>query len=110
MKFASLLLISTFALALPLASPVQAQLSGPVPDGCVRELSGKISCPPIGGEVYMTLSGQAVCGKGRCVRELSGKVTCSTQPAGQITQDVNGKITCAGGCEDASASICRQMN
>ena len=57
----------------------------------------------------MNLSGQAVCGKGHCVRDLFGKVTCSSQPGGQVTQDVNGKIMCVGGCEEASASNCQQL-
>src|SRR5262245_18726963 len=88
------------------ASHVQAQ---PVPQGCVKDLSGKISCPPIGGEAYVTISGQAVCGKGRCVRDLSGKVTCSSVPGGQVAQDVSGRIVCAGRCEEASASYCRVL-
>jgi len=33
------------------------------------------------------------------VCDLFGKVICSSQPAGQVAQDVNGKISCAGGCE-----------
>jgi hypothetical protein len=40
---------------------------------------------------------------------LFGKVTCSSQPGGQVTQDVNGKIMCVGGCEEASASNCQQL-
>ncbi len=63
----------------------------------------------MGGEVYVTLSGKAVCGKGRCVRDLYGKVTCSTQPAGQVRQDVNGKVTCVGSCEEASPANCQQL-
>ena len=97
------------SIAAVFALQVEAQQLGPVPDGCFRDLSGKVSCPPVGGEVHVTLSGQAVCGKGRCVRDLSGKVTCSSQPAGQITQDVNGKIMCAGRCEEASETNCVQL-
>ena len=109
MRFLLLLVLASFAMIM--TSHVQAQQPGPVPDGCFRDLlSGKISCPPLGGDIIVNLSGQAVCGKGRCVRELSGKVTCSSQPGGQATQDVNGKVMCVGGCEEASASNCKQLN
>jgi len=91
------------------ALQVQAQQLGPVPDGCFRDLSGKVSCPPVGGEVHVDISGRAVCGKGRCVRNLSGKVTCSSEPAGQVAQDVNGKVTCVGRCEEASEANCLQL-
>jgi hypothetical protein len=107
MKFLSLLATVTFAMTV--TSQVQAQQPGPVPEGCFKDLSGKISCPPMGGEVHVNLSGQAVCGKGRCVRDLFGKITCSSRLAGQVAQDVNGKITCAGSCEEASASNCLQL-
>ena len=107
MKFLSLLIVATFTMTV--ASHALSQQLGPVPNGCVKDLSGKISCPPVGGEVHVNLSGQAVCGKGRCVRDLSGKITCSSLPAGQIAQDVNGKIMCAGSCEEASASYCQVL-
>jgi hypothetical protein len=106
MKFISLLVMSTFAMTV--ASQVQAQQV--VPEGCFKDhLSGKTSCPPLGGELVVTLSGQAVCGKGRCVRDLFGKVTCSALPGGQVTLEVSGKIMCAGSCEEASASNCQEM-
>jgi len=95
--------------ALLLASPAHAQQFQPAPPGCYKDLSGNVSCPPTGGEVHVTLQGQAVCGKGRCIRDLYGKVTCSTQPGGQITQDVTGQIRCAGSCEEASAANCQRM-
>ncbi len=107
MKIASVLLIAVFAMLVGPHS--EGQQLGPAPAGCVKDLEGTISCPPMGGEVYMTLAGKAVCGKGRCVRDMFGKVTCSSQPAGQITQDPNGKVMCAGGCEEASASFCQQL-
>ena len=107
MKFQSLLVIATFAMTM--ASQAQAQQLGPAPDGCFKDLSGNISCRPMGGDIHVTLSGQAVCGKGRCVRDLFGKVTCSSQPGGQVTQDVNGKVMCAGSCEEASAANCQQL-
>ena len=99
--------VATFVMTV--ASQVQSQQLRPVPEGCVKDLAGKVSCPPIGGEVYVNLSGQAVCGRGRCVRELSGKVTCSSLPGGQIVQDASGKIACAGSCEEASASYCQVL-
>ncbi|MEO8005531.1 MAG: hypothetical protein ABI771_11535 [Betaproteobacteria bacterium] len=107
MQFVSVLLVAIFAMLV--ASYSEAQYFGPVPPGCVKDLDGVVSCPPMGGEVYMTLSGAAVCGKGRCVRDMFGKVTCSSLPAGQITQDANGRILCAGSCEEASASFCQQL-
>lgn len=105
MKLPSLLMMAT--LAMTAASQAVAQ---PVPEGCFRDLAGKISCPPMGGELYVNLSGQAVCGKGRCVRDVFGKVTCSSQPGGQVTQDINGRVACVGSCEEASASNCQQLN
>jgi len=107
MKLLSLLIVAT--LATTAATQSRSQQVGPVPKGCVKDLAGKIGCPPVGGEVYLTLSGQAVCGKGRCVRDLSGKVTCSSLPGGQVVQDVNGKIACAGSCEEAAASYCQLL-
>ena len=107
MKFLTLPVIVAFAVCVPLLA--QSQSMGPVPPGCLRDLSGKTSCPPMGGEVYMTLSGQVVCGKGRCVRDPFGKITCSSVPAGQISQDAMGNVACAGGCEEASASYCQVL-
>jgi hypothetical protein len=112
MKRVTLLVITSFAMIVgleingPHAAPV---LGGPVPDGCVKDLYGKVSCPPMGGDIQVTLSGQAICGKGRCVRDPFGKVTCSSQPGGQITQAPTGNIMCAGGCEAASAAYCQQL-
>jgi hypothetical protein len=101
------LIVAVFALTF--ATQARSQSFGPTPEGCIKDLAGKISCPPMGGEVYMTLSGQVVCGKGRCVRDLFGKVTCSSLPGGQISQDATGKVSCAGSCEEASASYCQVL-
>jgi hypothetical protein len=100
-----LLLVSAIV-AMAVALPVHAQ---PAPPGCHTALDGKVSCPPLGGELVVTLSGEAVCGKGRCVRDLFGKVTCSAQPGGSITQDATGRVTCTGGCEEASAANCQRL-
>jgi hypothetical protein len=104
-RFVCASIVAMFAIVL--VPPAQSQQLGPAPEGCVKDVFGKISCPPIGGEAYLTLSGQAVCGKGRCVRDLSGKVTCSSVAGGQVLQDASGRIACAGGCEEASPSYCR---
>jgi len=104
MKSCSLVVSATFAM---IASTVHAQQ--PVPPGCYADLNGKVSCPPLGGELHVTLSGQAVCGIGRCLRDPFGKITCSTQPGGQIIQDVSGQTRCAGGCEEASAANCQRL-
>jgi hypothetical protein len=97
------------ALTAVFCSQVHAQQITPAPSGCFKDLSGKISCPPLGGELHVTLSGQAVCGKGRCVRDPFGKITCSSQPGGRIIQDASGQITCVGSCEEASAANCQQL-
>ena len=107
MRFLSRVVIAIFGMTI--FSQIQAQQPGVVPSGCFKDLSGNISCPPMGGELHVTLSGQAVCGKGRCVRDLFGKVTCSSQPGGQVIRDTNGKVSCAGSCEEASASNCQQL-
>jgi hypothetical protein len=52
MKFLSLLGMTAFAMTV--ASQVQARQLGPVPDGCFKDLSGKISCRPMGGEIHVT--------------------------------------------------------
>ena len=95
------------SIAMTIALEIRAQPMGPPPEGCYKDLFGKISCPPLGGEIYKTLDGVAVCGKGRCARDPFGKVTCSIQPGGQVTQDVNGNVACVGGCEEASAANCQ---
>lgn len=102
----SRLLLVSAIVAMAVALPVHAQ---PAPPGCHTALDGKVSCPPLGGELVVTLSGEAVCGKGRCVRDLFGKVTCSAQPGGSITQDATGRVTCTGGCEEASAAYCQRL-
>jgi hypothetical protein len=107
MKF--LTLVAAATLLLTVAAQAQAQNIAPAPPGCAMELNGDIYCPPMGGDIVVTMSGKAVCGKGRCVRDIYGKITCSTQPGGQIIQDVNGRITCAGSCEEASTANCQRM-
>ena len=103
------LLLSIVFVAMCVASQIEAQQLGPPPEGCYKDLSGKVSCPPIGGEIHVTLAGQAICGKGRCVRDPFGKVTCSSQPGGQVTQDVSGTVACVGSCEEASAANCQVL-
>ena len=88
------------------AVPGYAQVQ---PAGCFTQLDGKVFCAPFGGELQVTLSGEAVCGKGRCVRDLFGKVTCSSQPGGAITRDAMGNVTCVGGCEEASNAYCQRF-
>jgi len=103
------LMLALTILAFAVASPVAAQSVGPVPNGCYKDLSGVISCPPMGGDIVVTLSGQAVCGKGHCVRNVFGKVTCSSLPGGQATQDIYGTAMCVGDCEEASPAYCQQL-
>ena len=93
--------------AIALASSCYAQA---VPQGCFGQLDGKVFCPPFGGDLQVTLSGEAVCGKGRCVRDLFGKVTCSSQQGGSISRDAMGQVACTGGCEEASQANCQRLN
>lgn len=102
-----MLLLAAFALTARL--PAQAQNLAPAPPGCAKQLNGEVYCPPQGGDIVVTMSGQAVCGKGRCVRDAYGKTTCSVQPGGQITQDASGRISCVGGCEEASTKNCQRL-
>src|SRR4051812_30213717 len=101
------LVLAAFALTAMLQ--VQAQNLAPAPPGCAKQLTGEVYCPPQGGDIVVTMSGQAVCGKGRCVRDPFGKTTCSVQPGGQITQDASGRISCIGGCEEASTANCQRL-
>jgi hypothetical protein len=95
--------------AMFLAVQAHSQQIAPAPPGCYKDLAGKVSCPPFGGEIHVTLSGEAVCGRGRCVRDPFGNITCSSQPGGQVTQDLNNRVKCTGSCEKASAAICQQL-
>jgi hypothetical protein len=106
MKFQTFVLA---VLALAAALQGQAQSLAAAPPGCAKQLSGEVYCPPQGGDIAVTMSGQAVCGKGRCVRDPFGKITCSAQPGGQITQDASGRIACVGGCEEASTANCQRL-
>ena len=101
--------IAAAAIAAALALHAHAQSLEPAPKGCYKDLMGKVSCPPLGGEVHVTLDGVAVCGKGKCVRDLFGKITCSAQPGGQVIQEISGQVRCAGSCEEASAAYCQQL-
>jgi hypothetical protein len=94
------------ALALTLSTTAQAQTIGPAPPGCYRDINGYASCRPLGGELVVNISGQAVCGKGNCIRDVYGKIMCSTQPGGQITMDMMGRFSCVGSCEEATPDNC----
>lgn len=107
MKLRCHLIVAMLAVAISTQGSAQQLVA--TPEGCYKDLFGKISCPPIGGEIHVDFSGKAVCGKGKCVRDLFGKVTCSNQPGGQITQDVAGKIMCVGACEEATEAKCLQL-
>ena len=102
------LLIAVAAFGAIVAMPSHAQNLAPPPPGCLKDLNGRVSCPPLGGEIYMKLSGEAVCGKGKCARDPFGKIVCSVVPGGQVQQDVSG-TACAGGCEEASAANCQRL-
>src|SRR5262249_40175323 len=56
MKSCSLLVSAT--LAMMVTALVHAQPLQPVPAGCYAHLDGKVSCPPLGGELHVTLQGQ----------------------------------------------------
>ena len=96
-----LLTLVATGFALAFTMQLAAQNLAPAPPGCAKELNGNVYCPPLGGDIVVTTSGQAVCGKGRCVRDVFGKTTSYAQPGGQITRDAAGRVTCVGGCEEA---------
>jgi hypothetical protein len=50
--------------------------------------------------------GKVVCGVGYCAADDVGRVKCSARPGGSALMDTNGKVVCAGSCQDASVQLC----
>ena len=90
---------------------------------CVRNVHGKIVCPPQGGTclidatgniacsppfggIVMTIEGQMLCGPGKCMITVSGQAFCSAEKEGSMTISSFGEPVCTGGCVPASASAC----
>jgi hypothetical protein len=92
-------------------------------DSCIRNLYGKVACPPPGGVcmmnavgdiacspphggIVMTLDGHMLCGPGRCVIGPNQEAVCAAEQDGSITFDSYGEPSCTGGCVPASDSAC----
>jgi hypothetical protein len=92
-------------------------------DSCLRNLYGKVVCPPPGGVCMMnavgdiacsppsggiviTLDGHILCGPGTCVIGPDNEAFCSTEPGGSVSYDSYGEPVCTGGCVPASDSAC----
>ncbi len=90
---------------------------------CVRNLYGKVACPPPGGACLMnavgdiacsppyggiviTYDGHILCGPGRCVIGPRDEAFCSTEQGGSVTFDSYGDPVCTGACVPASDSAC----
>ena len=90
---------------------------------CVRNLDGKIVCPPEGGSclvnsdgtiacsppfggIVMDIDGQMLCGPGQCKNSAFGQAFCSAEQGGSITFSISGEPVCTGDCVPASASAC----
>jgi hypothetical protein len=73
---------------------------------CLMDEYGKVYCAKEGGGTMREQYGKVVCGIGYCAADNSGRVKCSTRPGGGALMDINGKVQCAGGCQDASAQFC----
>jgi hypothetical protein len=75
--------------------------------GCIEDALGKIICPPPGGGIEKTATGEIVCGKGECVKTFTGSIKCSRQAGGYSYIDKKGHAVCTEGCEDGSRSLCQ---
>ena len=92
-------------------------------DSCVRNLYGKVACPPPGGACLMnavgdiacsppnggivkTFDGHILCGPGKCMIGPYDEVFCSAEPGGSVTFNSYGEPVCTGGCVSASDSAC----
>jgi len=90
---------------------------------CVRNLYGKVACPPPGGACLMnavgdiacsppyggivkTFDGHMLCGPGRCMIGTYDEAFCAVEQDGTITFNSYGEPVCTGGCVPASASAC----
>jgi hypothetical protein len=90
---------------------------------CVRNIDGKIACPPQGGTCLKNMDGniacsppyggivknrdgQMLCGPGKCMIDSSGQAFCSAEQGGSVTITSSVEHICTGGCVQASASAC----
>ena len=68
---------------------------------------GKVYCAKEGGGAMREQYGKVVCGIGYCAADDMGRVKCSTRPGGAALMDSNGKVQCAGGCQDGLGAVLR---
>ena len=76
---------------------------------CLMDEYGKVFCAKEGGGAMREQYGKVVCGIGYCAADDTGRVKCSTRPGGTALMDINGKVQCAGGCQDATAQFCERL-
>jgi hypothetical protein len=67
-----------------------------------------ISSAALAGDCIRDSYGKVVCGIGYCAADEMGRVKCSTKPGGGALIDSNGRVQCAGGCQDGSAQFCEE--
>ncbi len=114
-----LISVINFFIALLLAVTAWSYQNNP----CVRNVDGKIACPPQGGSclvnsegmiacsppfggIVMNINGRMLCGPGQCKLNAFGQAFCSAEQGGAVTFGMDGKPVCTGGCVPASASVC----
>ena len=73
---------------------------------CVTDQYGKVLCAKAGGGAMRDQYGDVKCGVGYCATDQQGHLKCSTKPGGSATTDLNGKVKCLGGCQNATAQRC----
>ena len=91
----------------PCVRNVEGKIVCPPPGGtCLKNSTGKIACSPPYGGIVMTIDGQHLCGPGKCMISAFGQAFCSAEMYGSMTFDIDGKPACTGSCISASASAC----
>ena len=73
---------------------------------CALDQYGKVFCAKAGGGAMRDRNGDVKCGLGYCAPDDSGQIKCSAKPGGSAATDVNGKVKCLGGCQNARQQLC----
>ena len=76
---------------------------------CAPDQYGKVFCAQEGGGAVKNRYGTVMCGVGYCAADDTGRLLCSARPGGNVARDSYGKVTCAGGCQDAQAQLCEDL-
>ena len=77
------------------------------PGRCDTDSHGKVLCADAGGGAIKDTYGDVQCGVGYCERDSRGQTWCSKEPGGSAAPDQYGNVKCLGGCQPASARLCR---